>query len=381
MTRHLKTGLFIRDDDNLGLIVYSPFTGLLFSCLEEKEGKQKLIRWLEGNEKQPPDERYLRALGAGWALKTGKAGFPRQHRLSSTGMVHHSYKPDTLLVVNWLITGRCSCECRYCYSHDLMVTEAKSMSASRIRTVAKQILKYRPLAVVLTGGDPLEYSGIEVAFEALHGKTGIIVDTNGIGITKEKAQLFREYNAFVRVSLDSERPRVNNKLRPTKIGVCSLESALKCINLCMEHQVGVGVQTVVTSLNMSDIGPLGHKLHRLGITSWRLLVLTRHSCFDDYRYLEPNTRRLNEKIMPDLGIVSRKGWDEVMSIQKIDNNVSNSVVLVAPDGRFLTEFNGKVPLSEDSPCRPSMDEIIKGPLNLDAHTERYLNISPGNDRD
>jgi sulfatase maturation enzyme AslB (radical SAM superfamily) len=374
MTRLLNTGLFVRDDTNLGTIVYSPFTGLLFSCIETKEAKQYLLCWMNGSPKSPPNEQYLRSLGAGWALDKDIARYPRNHFLSSSGMLPHSYKPDSLLVINWLVTVKCSFACKYCYARDIMAIRKTTPEGPDMQSIAKQILSYHPLAVVLTGGDPLEKQGIEVVLDALHGRTGIIIDTNGVGITERNVELFKRYGVFVRVSLDSERPKVNNALRPSRAGQCSLDAAIRCINLCLSHGIGVGVQTVITKMNMSDIQPLGHKLYRLGITSWRLQILANHSCFDDYDTLKPNLARLENSILPALGQVNRTGWDEVMSIQVVANSVSNAVVLVSPDGRFLTELNGKVPLSKVNARSPTMKQIMQGPLNLDAHTDRYLNI-------
>ena len=372
MTHRLSTGLLIRDDSNLGIIVYSPFTGLLFSCLEPPEVKEELLRWLDGSSKKHPDEQYRRSLGAGWAVNLANAKYPRNHFLSSTGLPPRSYKPDSLLVINWMITGRCSCKCKYCYATDIMECRTSSPNGMEMTSIAQQVLSYQPLVVVLTGGDPLEEQGLEVALDALHGRTGIIIDTNGFGITEKKVKLFKRHEVFVRVSLDSERPKVNNALRPSRSGKCSLDAAINCINLCMKHNVGIGVQSVITKENMSDIDPLRQKLYKLGITSWRLQILANHSRFKDYELLKPNLGRLKDSILPGLGLVNRIGWDDVMSIQIVDNTVPNAVVLVTPDGRFVTELHGKVPLSTDNPHSPSMSQIVQGPLNLDAHTDRYL---------
>ncbi len=361
----------------MGTLVYSPFTGLFFLCIEDLEARDELEQWLDSGSSNPPNEQYLRSLGPGWAVHTDRARFPRQHLLSSSGRKPYIYKPDSLLVVNWLITSSCSCDCRYCYSQDIMTEGTPSQGPSGIRATAKQILSYSPLAVVLTGGDPLSEDGIETAMDALHGRTGIVVDTNGIGVTRKHVELFKKYDVFVRVSLDSERPRVNNSLRPIKTGACSLEAALKCINICLENEIGVGVQTVVTKTNMSDMESLGHKLYRLGITSWRLQLLANHSRFDDYVKLRPKADRFKNTIVPTIGQKNRTGWDERMSIQVIDNTTPNAVVLVHPDGRFLTEVDGKVPLNKNNQRKPSMAQIRRGPLDLEAHTDRYLGIAAG----
>ena len=373
MTKLTKSGLYVRRDQSLRLLAYSPFTGLMFACMEETSACDQLLEWLDCDIKSPPDDCYLYSLGPGWATGKAKARFPRTHLLSSSGLVPRSHKPESLLVVNWLISAQCLCRCRYCYSSDIMDQYSSQPNAHDVRAIARQILSYQPLAVVLTGGDPLMDNKLEEAIEVLHGHTGIVIDTNGARLTKNVVKVFSKHNVFVRVSMDSELPRVNDQLRPMPTG-SSLQAALEAINLCLDNDVGVGVQTVVTKKNMSDLEALGHKLYRMGVTSWRLQVLVNHSLFSDYKAFEPNLRRFRNSICSVLGQKNRNGWDERMSIQPVDT-APNAVVLVAPDGRFLTELNGKVPLCEDKPFRPSMDEILRGPLDLDAHATRYLNIS------
>ena len=67
-----------------------------------------------------------------------------------------------------------------------------------------------------------------------------------------------------------------------------------------------------------------------------------------------------------------------MSVQVSSNQFPNAVILVAPDGTFLTESNlesqdsGKVILDDDLPKAPRL-ENIRNRVNMFAHTARYLN--------
>jgi MoaA/NifB/PqqE/SkfB family radical SAM enzyme len=377
MTQYYRTGLYVREDTNLGILIYSPFTGLLFSCLEEKDNKRSLINWLNGRTDVAPNDLYAKSIGAGWCIPKNKAQYPREHYLSKSQLRLQSYKPDYPIIINWLITGNCMCDCKYCYAKDLMAPHQHEPSTTEIKQIANNILSYKPLAIVLTGGDPLISPNIEVAIKLLHGKAGIIVDTNGFAITKRHLALFKKYGVFVRVSLDSEKPKINANLRPLKNNVCSLSAAIQCINMCLEKCVNVGVQTVVTKNNMSDLQSLGHKLYRLGITNWRLQMLAYHSGFHDYKDYIPNKKRFVETILPTLGQKNRTGWDESMSIQVADNMKPNAVLLVSPSGEFMTEMKeGKVFIDPKNKTRPSINRIKNGALDLDAHTDRYMNLGP-----
>jgi sulfatase maturation enzyme AslB (radical SAM superfamily) len=374
-----QTGLFVRDDANLGLLVYSPYTGLLFSCIENGAAKTNLVRWLWGDTKQAPSKEYQRAIGAGWMDALGASKFPLRQRLSTTNLSPKIAKPAFPLLINWLLTGRCAFHCTYCYSTDVMRQASDEPTQAQVKRMAKTILSYRPVSVVLTGGDPLVSPNVVVALAALTGKAGVIVDTNGFGLTGEHLRLFREHDVYVRVSIDSESARTSNELRPPNdSSTCSLNTALDCLDRCMRNHVRVGVQTVVTKENSSDLMSLGYRLRKLGISSWRLQIIANHTSFapSKYQALRPNMERFHRNIIQDLRSRNKTVWDEGMCIQVVDNQVPNAVVLVLPDGQFCTELPGagKVPIDPRNPCRPSNSAMSAGALNLDAHADRYLNL-------
>jgi MoaA/NifB/PqqE/SkfB family radical SAM enzyme len=377
MVQYTKTGLFLREDSNLGLLVYSPYTGLFFSCLEKGGSKKKLTQWLKGDIEDAPSDNYAKSIGAGWHVPLYDAQYPRQHILSDSDIPLRIHKPEYPILINWLITGHCNCNCMYCYSSDVMTGMAREQNLNQVKQIIHNILSYKPLAVVLTGGDPLISPHLHIAVELLSKKTGVIVDTNGMGVTERHINTFKKHDAFVRVSLDSESPKLNNELRPANdVGSCSLDAALTCINMCQRKRVRIGVQTVVSKRNISDIQSLGEKLFRLGITSWRLQLLANHSCFIGYEKLKPKEDRFYGNILKDISQKNRSGWDEVMSIQVVDNNIPNAVILVTPDGGFYTEIGkvGKVPIDNKNVNKPTIRALREGVLNLDAHTNRYLNI-------
>ena len=227
----------------------------------------------------------------------------------------------------------------------------------------------------MTGGDPLCCPNIKIAIQALHNKAGIIVDTNGFLVTEEHLKLFKKYGVFVRVSIDSERPQVNQELRPSKNrDHCTLAAALKCVDLCLAQNIPVGIQTVITNKNLSDIASLFPKLIRLGVRGWRLLYLAKHSEFSDYESYKPNGKRFYRNIRDSLRVKSTGGSDEVMWVQVLHNSEPDAVILVSPEGHFYTEQEGgKVILDENSPSKPSLDSI-KDTINRSAHLDRYLSI-------
>lgn len=375
MVEKTQTGLFLRLDTSGEVFVYSPYTGLFFSCMAQAQDRQRLVEWLRGDSSSAPSERYAESIGAGWFVPLSRARYPRKHSFGAMKEREATWWPDHPLLINWFITGYCTYRCVYCYAQDLMEASRREPTASEIRQIAKRILAHNPLSVVLTGGDPLCSRHITAAIQSLHNKTAIIVDTNGSLLSREHIALFKEYRVFVRVSIDSERPQVNQRLRsPKDDGECTLTTALRCVDLCVRADVPVAIQTVITNRNLSDIESLLPKLMRLGIRGWRLLYLARHSRFPTYKAYEPNGKRFYANIRDSLCVTNTRGWDENMWVQVVDSYEPKGVILVSPGGEFFTEEEGgKVYLDRASPSQPSLDSLRRS-INWHAHLDRYLGM-------
>lgn len=372
MIRKTASGLFVREDKGLGVLVYSPFTGLIFRCIENASTKKILLNWLDRNDASAPSDDYAASLGVGWHLPISDAQYPRRNILSVNGQKKALMPAEKPIVINWFLTGQCTYKCVYCYARDVMKTAGDEPTPSDVKKIAKNILSFKPLAVVLTGGDPLCSPNLESAIEVLHNKTGIIVDTNGSLISKRHLRLFKKYNVFVRLSIDSERPKINQQLRPSQIkDEITLISALKCLSLCLKNNIPVGVQTVLTSKNLSDIIPLRQTLSKFRIPTWRILFLVNHSDFANYELLKPNDERFYKQLVDEL----YKGIDNKMSIQVLHTQ-PDAVVLVSPTGIFLTEKAGvgKIILDKKNPMKPSF-ACINNTIDRFAHLDRYLNLS------
>jgi sulfatase maturation enzyme AslB (radical SAM superfamily) len=386
-TTHLsKSGLFFREEKSLGLLTYSPYTGLIYAC--HKDDSALVISWLNKKSNNPPKE-YLKALGVGWAIDYTKANFPIPHLLSRESSQWPLLPlPSAPILINWLISGICPLKCIYCYAEDLMrgrVAEPKNHES--VKLIAKTILTYNPLAVVITGGDPISSPFFETALQSLYGHTGIIVDTSAYNLSSSQVDLFRKFNVFVRISLDSELKNVNDSLRIVMGSKqqSSLIKALDGIKMCLNEGVNFSVQTVVTRKNYNDLESLGDKLSKIGVRGWRLLLAAPSSMnVKVYKSIvgdRKNLRRLSDYILTNLFSLYNTYWKPTMTFQVVKSEATNSVVLVGPDGKFYTESNiphkGKVLLDNSKQRHPSLSSIFSK-VNIHLHTERYLNIIRNN---
>jgi len=343
-----------------------------------------LLEWLDMSSAIPPTDEYLKALGPGWAIPMESADYPIQHLLPSSGFNWPIIRPEFPILINWFLTGNCSLDCQYCYAQDLMHGNCKEPSLDDIHIVSDGILSHNPLAVVLTGGDPLISSHLEVAMELLHNKTGIIIDTSGHVLSDEHIDLFKKYNVFVRISFDSEQPKINDKLRPLHRNTnkslnakSSSVSALNAIIKCIEKGIRVGVQTVVTKENRSDLESFGDKLFKLGVSNWRLMMVApSKDRYNEYIHLrgdEKGQKRYYNHIQKQLRLRHKNWWHEGMAIQLTHNMTPNAVVLVSPSGEYFTESNihlGKDILTDITKPKESLFDKV----SMHAHAERYLNL-------
>jgi MoaA/NifB/PqqE/SkfB family radical SAM enzyme len=293
------------------------------------------------------------------------------------------------ITVNWLLTGQCPLRCIYCYAEDLMHAAATEPDAQRIESVAQNILALQPLVVVLTGGDPLSSPHIERALSLLHGACAVVVDTNGVGLTDAHVASFVANDVTLRVSLDSEVPSITRRQRPTTSGGDSSVAALSAICRGVDAGLTVVVQTVATQWNTPDLAYLGDKLYRLGVRMWRVFeVAPSKGRMDGYALAAGVGANKRPKvdgmwghfIEEVLGARSRQ-WSDRMAVQLTTNESPDSVLLVAPDGRFYTEStirSEKVLIDPRSPRKPSAGKI-RSHVDMRDHLKRYVGSRPGED--
>jgi len=380
-TRRTETGLYVRHDRGSALLVYSPLTGLVFAVPETD--RQKTLSWLERTSQSAPSPQYLRALGPGWCIPHEEARYPMPHLLGAVDAFPETPLPKRPVVINWLLTGRCPLNCKYCDAGDLMGWEEPSIS--KIESTARAILRLSPLAVVLTGGEPLASPHLERALQLLYGRAGIIVDTSAYIAESEHLSLLKSLNVALRISIDAERPSLNDRYRPLRserLGTggqspSTFEVAINTLCRAVDLGLCVTVQSVAHKRNLADLEALGDKLFRLGVRAWRVLKV--QSCRgkeEDYQKLVGRHKRY-KYYFEQLERAKRTRWGEKMAVQATYNRVRNAVILVAPDGRFLTESDrghGKIELDQDRPHDPRVRCIFPR-VNPQAHAARYLNAT------
>lgn len=377
-----KSGIFIRNDENFGLLAFSPFTGLFFAIHPSDE--LPVIKWLENPNSQPPRDDYLYNLGSGWAKSVELSQYPKPRLLPNNDIWTNIPKPQNPILINWLITGECPLACSYCYAEDLMRQPQNEPERSDVIQIAENILAQKPLAVVLSGGDPLVSPFLEDAITTLYNRSGIIVDTNGYMLTDDHIKLFKSHDVTVRISLDFERPKNNQAIRKfnpsnNRIGknLSTAKAAFDAICKCLDSGLAVTVHTVATKTSVTDLISFGDKLYKLGIRSWRIFTVS------DSKMKHTEFEKLSGKIKPyeymslKINQASRNNWHQNMDVQFLLRNSPDAVILVSPNGIFYNESitrTGKTIIDPKNPKNPQKIALDNW-LGWESHVKRYLNIS------
>lgn len=386
------SGLYIRNDDKIGLLVYSPYTGLTYAV--HQSDSENAYKWLNKKKQKGLSEIYETSLGAGWSTSITNFASIGQRLLPSPDLWTTLPATDYPILINWFLTGKCPLDCVYCYAEDLMRHRVDEPNEADIIKRAEEIIRLKPLVVVLTGGDPLSSPYLETALELLSGKVGLVVDTSAYGFSEKRLQLFKKYNVNVRISLDSEIPALNQRQRPLLIKKKTAKQtaipAIDAICHCLDEGITTTVQTVATKKNANNLISLGDKLYRLGVRSWRIFKVAPSKIkMENYikfvgittdsggKYHGKKARGPYAYNFEILMNASSNRWNNEMDIQVTFNEKVNSVILLGPDGTFYTESilrPGKAIIDEENPQSPSL-ESIKYVVDMNAHAERYLNAT------
>lgn len=155
-------------------------------------------------------------------------------------------------------SGMCNLNCRYCFYHDIVEKrEQKSygfMTDDTLETVIQKGLAFatQDCTIAFQGGEPtligLDFFKKAVAFQKKHNvhkaRVHNAIQTNGIGLTAEWADFFRENQFLVGISLDGVKD-THDCNRLDSRGDGTFNRVMQAIQLLESRHVEYNVLTVV----------------------------------------------------------------------------------------------------------------------------------------
>ena len=270
-----------------------------------------------------------------------------------------------LLYINWLITPKCNYSCLYCYAKDIMQS-TQEPTLNKILDTAHSILQFDPVVVVLSGGEPFLSPYLEDIITYLSGKTRIIIDTNGSVVNQDLLQTLKEKEVLLRISLDDVNAERNSLVRCNSFD--GTNQTKKLILQCIQAGIDLVVQTVVTRANYPYLNDLKEYLEMIGVKYWRLLPVSNSTPKEiPLKCTSEEIHRLRDTFCQhsDVGME--------ITIQHEYENERGGIVLVSPDGTFLTidDDGKKVCIDPLHPHNPS-NEILDQVIDWKAHYLRYI---------
>jgi MoaA/NifB/PqqE/SkfB family radical SAM enzyme len=371
-----KKGLFVRKDKDFGALVFSPYSGLFFAVAKDYVKNTLLFC---DNKDNNLSEEIQKNLNIGIDTTTKNFEIKTHWLPSKQSFSYLEELPDRFpIVINWLISNKCFFKCNYCYASDVISKNFEEVDAKQI---AERILELQPLVVVLSGGEPLrEKEKMIEALNILGNKVGIIIDTNGYNYDDELTKLFVKYNVVVRISLDTLRNEDIQKIRPLnndKQDDNILDNTISNIFKYRKKNIPVLIHTVVSSINKNSFDDLYAKLPSLGINGWRIFSVVNPNNTERIEKYEKmmtfgkvkNITEAEDDIKRKIDIFSKSHLSKSnFSLQIVQNYncARNSVILVLPDGRIVTES-----LFKSEKIEIQKDNLFKK-VDLRGHYERYL---------
>ena len=370
-----KCGLFVRHHEGFGSFVFSPYSGCFYAISDAYT--PELNEFCKKISNSLPD-RLVKHLSMGWDIPGSQGIFDVENWLPHKSAFNGQLPKNQPLVVNWLISSKCNCKCKYCYACDVI---DRGIPHESEETVLESIMSLHPLAIVLSGGEPMiEVDRIKKIISAIGKRAGVIVDTNGLIYDAAAAKLFKKNKAVLRVSLDSLSDKINRLSRPLKNDKKETSCVQTIIhNIAKYRSLGIPViiQTVLSPINKTSLEDMYKQLSRLGVNGWRILLVSppnesgQKSVYEELmKYGKPQSIEAAYQLMiKDLSIFRNKVRSTNIFPVQIVEHVQvkrNSVLLVLPDGRLATED-----LFQSSKIDVEIDDIFSK-VDRTSHYERYL---------
>jgi MoaA/NifB/PqqE/SkfB family radical SAM enzyme len=153
--------------------------------------------------------------------------------------------PPGLLMLHLL--GRCNLECAHCY----MEGSPRRREQLPLELVLRAIGESEQLGIgtiVVTGGEPLLYRGVERVLKAAAAVPGVqtTLCTNGTSLTSRRAAQLREWNIRVNISIDGP-PGYHDRFR-------NLRGAFRASERGVQAAIAAGLPvTIISSISQANL--------------------------------------------------------------------------------------------------------------------------------
>lgn len=197
------------------------------------------------------------------------------------------------------VTSLCNLHCGHCYvGNYYQERKGNDLEFHEIEAVLDELQAMNIRDITITGGEALLRSDIHDIISGIMRRNIRLASffTNGIALTSSFADFLAELPQRVRVyvSLDGATSHSHELIRGRdSAGQETFQSVLRAINLLVERNIVVTVNTCLHEGNYSELSDMYAMLKTLGVKHWRMAVpkpIGRHQ--DGWKTTYPNWKNI-----------------------------------------------------------------------------------------
>jgi radical S-adenosyl methionine domain-containing protein 2 len=243
------------------------------------------------------------------------------------------------ITVNWHLEKDCNYKCKFCYAHFSHINT--NLDIDQGFSLIDEIKKNDIYKINFAGGEPLlnKNVGEFIKYSKQLGlKTSII--TNGSRMTKKWLTKYGRNLDQIGISCDSLDNRTNTKIgRGFGNHVEITERLLSRINLMNEND-GLNIQTKLNTvvLRNNHIEDWNDFIIRNNVKRWKVFKILKIVGENDNVY---DKLSINDKQFYNFIDRHRLLNDKGILVKEDNEDMSNSYIMITPDGKFYQNSNNQ----------------------------------------
>lgn len=173
--------------------------------------------------------------------------------------------------VTFLITRRCNLMCKHCYISSSPYVGSKELTFSQIESILKKLADAGVFIVYFTGGEPfVRPDFMKIAELASDLGLGVGISTNGTLLNDDIIHRLSKINIVkIQVSLDGATKETHEFIR----GRGTFNKTISAIRKLIEHNIPVGITTVISKKNVNELKELLLLASKLGVKGIKISPL------------------------------------------------------------------------------------------------------------